>query len=56
METSNKIIAKFMNYANNRPLTDSLLLTLYKDWESITKIKTNCKRLLSDNVSRETFL
>ena len=27
---NNKIIAEFMNYANNRPLTDSLLNTLYK--------------------------
>ena len=35
---NNKIIAKFMNYANNKPLTDSLLLTLYKDWESIMKV------------------
>ena len=49
MKTSNKIIAKFMNYANNKPLTDSLLLTLYKDWESIMKVVEKIESLLPDD-------
>ena len=52
MKTNNKIIAKFMNYANNKPLTDSLLLTLYKDWESIMKVVEKIESLgYSVNIS-----
>lgn len=35
---NNKIIAEFMGYANNRPLTDGLLNTLYNDWNNIMPI------------------
>ena len=33
-----KLLAKFMNYGNGRPLTDGLLVKLYNDYESIMLI------------------
>jgi len=33
-----KLIAKFMNYANGRPLTDSLIDSLYNDWNAIIPV------------------
>jgi hypothetical protein len=35
---NNKLIAKFMNYANNRPLTEGLLKTMYNDWNSLMEV------------------
>jgi hypothetical protein len=35
---NNKIIAEFMNYGNNRPLTNGLLNTLYTDFNSLMEV------------------
>ena len=35
---NNKLIAEFMNYANNRPITDSLANKLYNDWNSLMQV------------------
>ena len=40
---NNKLIAKFMNYANGRRLTDDLLKTLYNDWNSLMPVVEKCK-------------
>jgi hypothetical protein len=33
-----RLIATFMEYANGKPLTDSLLNSLYNDWNSIIPV------------------
>ena len=33
-----RLIAKFMNYANDRPLADGLLKSLYNDWNSLMPV------------------
>ena len=35
---NNKLIAEFMNYANSRPITDSLANKLYNDWNSLMEV------------------
>lgn len=40
-----RLIAKFMNYANNRPLTDELLKSLYNDWNSLMEVDEKIKKL-----------
>jgi hypothetical protein len=39
-----RLLATFMNYANGKPLTPSLLDTLYNDWNSIIPIVQEIKR------------
>ena len=40
-----RLIAKFMNYANNRPLADGLLKSLYNDWNSLIPVVEKIKSL-----------
>ena len=42
---NNKLIAEFMNYANNRPITDSLANKLYNDWNSLMEVVEKIERL-----------
>lgn len=35
---NNKLLAEFMNYANSRPITDSLANSLYKDYNSLMSV------------------
>lgn len=42
---NNKLLAEFMNYANSKPITDSLANSLYKDYNSLMSVVEKIEKL-----------